>query len=238
MSGVNGNGYYANCEKVDGVDVIRFHYGINETVPSTFTMELMTLYDAALVFSDGMANITENKSALLNSVSYTFDIIDDIFTIVRHSKSNIPELSAINRAYKIIQGGKEAVNNLIQTVSDCMTELRNTPIPEGKPTIPDIYNTIIEFVTTFQEDVEKIDGVIDETIKENVHNFVATVLQPMIDSAQLHEPYNKYHLCVDEKVIDVKARLKKLLQDLKDLAEDSVSVSFSKHTNKKLLVRN
>lgn len=218
LKGINGNGYYDNCEIVDLVDEVRFHNSYNESDTSTFTTDLVTLYDAGLVFSDAMPDITANSSALLNSFSSTFQSPDDIITLVRHSKHKLTHANnTLNKACLLIERGKEIVGDFEKGVLDCMTQLRNTPIPDGTPGFKDIYNQIIVFLTSFQDNLQKVDGVTDQTIKDSVHNFLTTVLQPSIDSANLNQPYETYHTCFNEKTTDVEDKLKDVLKDLQDL---------------------
>lgn len=225
-----GNQNYPNDQLIENVDVVRFHQSFGEK--TEFDNELEQLYYLAMDFSDAMPDITNNKSALLDGYNGSIEAISETISMIRYRKGIFNDEDILKQACQYIQNAREIVDNLTKGVFQCMSDFRATKIPDGKETFKTIYDMIIDFLSGFQDDVEKTNGDIDQNIKNNVHQFYNMKLQPMINNAGLTEAVATYYQCNRNKSDEAGGKLKELLENVKDLLKNAVtSVGVSASTS-------
>jgi len=212
LEGTRGNQDYTNADLIYYVFAVSFQWGINES--DEFRSDLRALYTVATQFSDALPNITNDKSALLIEFSDSGDVANKVIALIQDNPKKFEDQGTLSKACAYIQNGKEIVDNLTKEVLQCIAAFRVTQIPDGKPTFERIYNVIIEYLKVFQADVQKVDGNIDQSIKDKLRKFLASDLQPLIDDAGLNEPLKEYYSCDSDKFSQASEKLSTLSNDL------------------------
>lgn len=208
-----GNGDYENDESTDLIDIVRFHNDLDDS----FNSDLEVLYNYSMEFSDAIPGITKKQSALLDGYSGLIEAPDKILTLLSHNKAKFKDEELLKQACYHIKIGRGIVLNFTKDIYECMADLRDTKIPEGKPTFEMIYKRLHKYLQKFGTDVQDVDGVVNENIRDSVHQFLETELKPVINDAGLTEPLTTYYQCNQNKRNEVSVKLFDLLKDLEPL---------------------
>lgn len=180
-----GNKDYENSDLVDFIFNVQFQHGIDET--DQFAQDLAKLYTLAAQFSNALASVTNDKSASLIEFSELSEVPGKIITFIREKRGILNNEQALKQGYLYVDNAKAIADTLTKDVFQCMSNLRATQIPNGKPQFETIYNKIIVYLHEFKDDVRRIGGL-GEHIEGRLHEFLNSELQPLIDDAGLNEP--------------------------------------------------